>query len=67
MAELSEWGVCASTASACMGGRGEPSYVLKAMGLKDREVSGAVRFSLGRYNTPSEIEFCVEVIGKILN
>jgi cysteine desulfurase len=49
-------GVAASTGSACHAGSVELSAVLSAMGVPPREGMGAVRFSLGRTTTWSELE-----------
>jgi cysteine desulfurase len=48
--------VAASTGSACHSGLDTPSPVLTAMGLARRRALGAVRLSLGRWTTHSEIE-----------
>jgi cysteine desulfurase len=54
---LDQAGICASTGSACTAGSSEPSHVLRAMGVPPDWLQGAVRFSLGRYNTPEEVDF----------
>jgi cysteine desulfurase len=46
----------ASTGSACHSGRTDPSAVLMAMGVSRRRALGAVRLSLGRWTTESDIE-----------
>lgn len=46
-----------STGSACSSGTGNPSHVLKAMGLTDAEAFATLRISLGRFTTREEIEF----------
>jgi len=51
---LSERGVYVSSGSACAKGR--KSRVLRAMGLSDPDVSGALRISLSRYTTAEEID-----------
>ncbi len=52
-------GVAASTGSACHSGRVELSPVLAAMKVPERVGMGAVRFSLGRATTATEIDSVV--------
>lgn len=59
---LDEFGICASTGSACTAGSVEPSHVLRAMNVPSKWLQGAVRFSLSRYNTAAEVDF---VVGKM--
>ena len=63
---LNEFGVCASSGSACASGSLEPSHVLRAMGVPYTAAHGAVRFSLSRYNTEEEIEFVIEKLPAII-
>jgi cysteine desulfurase len=48
--------VAASLGSACHAGREAISPVLAAMGVSPEVARGAVRFSVGRYTTPAEVE-----------
>ena len=57
---LDEYGICASTGSACTAGSVEPSHVLRAMRVPSNWLQGAVRFSLSHYNTEEEIDFVNE-------
>ena len=52
--------VAASRASACSAGIEEPSHVLLAMGMSNREAEESMRFSLGRFTTSVEIEAAIE-------
>jgi len=52
---LDQYGICASTGSACTAGSVEPSHVLRAMKVPANWIQGAVRFSLSRYNNRDEV------------
>ncbi|OCK59535.1 cysteine desulfurase NifS [Bradyrhizobium sp. LMTR 3] len=60
-------GIAASTGSACHSGRIELSPVLQAMSVAPEVGMGAVRFSLGRGTTRSEIDTVVERLIEILD
>jgi cysteine desulfurase len=45
-----------SSGSACATLRGEPSYVLRALGRSEQLAQGSLRISLGRFTTPADIE-----------
>jgi cysteine desulfurase len=49
-----------STGSACTTQKAQPSHVLFALGLESDQVAGAVRFGLGRFTTPDEVEYAVD-------
>lgn len=57
---LESRGVYASAGSACHAGKKEQSEVLKALGVP--LTSGALRFTLSRDTTLSDVDFCVEVL-----
>lgn len=63
---LDQYGICASTGSACTAGSVEPSHVLRAMGVPPDWIQGAVRFSLSRYNTEEEVRFVSEKLPLIV-
>lgn len=63
---LDEWGICASTGSACTAGSTEPSHVLRAMRVPESLIQGTVRFSLSRYNTEAEVDFVCEKMAAIV-
>jgi cysteine desulfurase len=54
---LDQFGICASTGSACTAGSSEPSHVLRAMAVPPNWLQGAVRFSLSGLNTSDEVNF----------
>ncbi len=45
-----------SSGSACASLRGEPSYVLRALGRSEELAQSSLRISLGRYTTAEEVE-----------
>jgi cysteine desulfurase len=51
--------LCVATGSACNSTNQEPSYVLRALGRSDVEAQSAIRFSLGRPTTASEVDFAI--------
>ncbi len=56
LARLDGEGVAASSGAACSSGSVEPSHVLLACGLSEREAKEGVRFSFGRGSTVEEAE-----------
>ena len=63
---LSEREICASAGAACASGSLEPSPVLRAMGVDDRIGHGAVRWSLSRFTTESEIDTVLKILPGII-
>lgn len=46
-----------STGSACSSNKKGQSHVLKAIGLSDKEIEGAIRFSFCEFNTIEEMDY----------
>ncbi len=63
---LSEFGICASSGSACTSGSLEPSHVLRAMGVPFTCAHGSIRFSLSRYTTDAEIDTVIRELPPII-
>ncbi len=63
---LNEFGICASSGSACTSGSLEPSHVLRSMGVPFTAAHGTIRFSLSIYNTESEIDLIIEKMPAII-
>lgn len=63
---LNEFGICASSGSACTSGSLEPSHVLRAMGVPFTCAHGSIRFSLSKYTTEEEIDFTLEKLIPII-
>lgn len=54
--------ICVSTGSACSSNKKGQSHVLAAMGRSDKDIEGAIRFSLGRLNSPEEVDTVVKAV-----
>ncbi len=63
---MDEFGICASSGSACTSGSLEPSHVLRAMGVPFTAAHGSIRFSLSVYNTEADIDFIIEKLPPII-
>ncbi len=64
--QLSDYGICASSGSACTSGSLEPSHVLRAMKVPFTAIHGSIRFSLSRYNTDADVERIIEVFPQVV-
>lgn len=58
-------GIAASSASACKTGNPEPSEVLLALGYSPKEAMGSLRLTVGRQNTPNDIEYTISTLVNI--
>lgn len=63
---MNEFGICASSGSACTSGSLEPSHVLRAMGVPFTAVHGSIRFSLSVYNQEKEIDLIIDKMPRII-
>jgi cysteine desulfurase len=55
-------GLAVSTGAACSSGAIEPSHVLTAMGLPPEIARASLRFSLGKQNTPEDVQFALDLV-----
>lgn len=55
-------GVQCSTGAACSSGATLPSHVLRAIGLPKDGAKCTLRFSLGRFTTPEDIDYALEAV-----
>jgi cysteine desulfurase len=60
-------GIAASSGSACTSGSLDPSHVLLAMGLSHQTAHGSLRLTLGKDTTEEDIDYCLEVIPRIVD
>jgi cysteine desulfurase len=63
---MDEFGICASSGSACTSGSLQPSHVLRAMGVPFTMAHGSIRFSLSIYTEEEEINFVIEKMPPII-
>lgn len=59
-------GICASTGSACASKEEGPSHVLTAVGLEQTLARGSLRLTLGRVNTPEDVDRVLAVLPPIV-
>ena len=63
---LNEFGICASSGSACTSGSLEPSHVMRAMGVPFTMAHGSIRFSLSIYNTQADVDEIIKQLPPIV-
>jgi len=60
-------GLAVSSGSACTSASLEPSYVLRALGRRDELAHSSIRFTLGRFTTPEDIDYAVREVTRQVN
>lgn len=58
--QLDEAGIACAAGSACSADSGEPSHVLRAMGVTDDDSRASLRFTMGRFTTEEHVRTAVE-------
>jgi cysteine desulfurase len=58
--QLDEAGILCAAGSACSADHGEPSHVLRAMGLSDADARASLRFTMGRHTTDAQVRTVVQ-------
>ena len=58
--------ICCSAGSACRTGSQEASHVLRAMNSSGDGARRSLRFSLGRFNSESQIDRAIEIVPKVV-
>jgi len=64
--KLDEYGIAASTGSACSVNTQKASHVLQAMGFSHEQITGSLRLTIGIFNNQKEIEQTVDVLKKVV-
>jgi len=65
--KLDQYGIFASTGSACTSTDLKPSHVLMALGLKEELAHGSLRLTLGRKTTKKDLDYVLKILPKIVN
>ncbi|RCU52519.1 cysteine desulfurase NifS [Corallincola holothuriorum] len=63
---LNQFGIAASSGSACTSGSLEPSHVMRAMEIPYTAAHGAIRFSLSRFTTDEMIDAVLQELPPIV-
>lgn len=63
---LDDYGIAASTGSACSSEKLEPNHVLLACGLRPEQAHGSLRLTLGRWTTKKDIDYVLKTLPKII-
>ena len=63
---LNDFGICASSGSACTSGSLEPSHVLRAMNVPFQFAHGSIRFSLSDQTTQADIDLVLKELPPII-
>ncbi len=64
--KLDEYGVAASTGSACSVNVQKASHVLEAMGFSSEQIAGSLRLTVGMFNTMDEITQVTGILGDVV-
>ena len=65
---LEDAGIYVATGSACTSktSAAHGSYVIKALGLNNKEIESAIRFSFSAENTKEEVDYTIDTLKKSL-
>ena len=64
--KLDEYGIAASTGSACSVNTQKASHVLQAMGFSLEQITGSLRLTIGIFNDQNEIDQTVGILKKVV-
>ena len=63
---LDQFGICASSGSACTSGSLDPSHVLLALGLPHEVAHGSMRLSISEETTDEDVDYIIKTVPKIV-
>lgn len=63
---LDNYGIMASSGSACTSGSLDPSHVLLAIGLPHETAHGSLRLTMGKDNTRQDVDYVLEKLPSII-
>ena len=64
--KLDEYGIAASTGSACSVNTQKASHVLESMGFSLEQITGSLRLTVGIFNTENEINETIDILKKVV-
>ena len=64
--KLDEFGIAASTGSACSVNTQKASHVLQAMNFSHEQITGSLRLTIGIFNNQKEIEQTIDILKKVV-
>ncbi|MFZ1484069.1 MAG: cysteine desulfurase family protein [Candidatus Saccharimonadales bacterium] len=65
--QLEQAGFLAAAGSACSASHDEPSHVLRAMGISDKDAQSSLRFTFGRTTTQQDIDNLLATLRALLS
>lgn len=63
--QLDEAGIMAAAGSACSASSDEPSHVLTALGMSEKDIRSSLRFTMGRSTTETDIKKTVKILSNL--
>ncbi|MEZ6045510.1 MAG: aminotransferase class V-fold PLP-dependent enzyme [Planctomycetaceae bacterium] len=58
--------IAVSSGAACSSSNPEPSHVLRAMGVADQLCKSSLRFGLGRFTSPAELDLAAQHLVEVV-
>lgn len=65
MLYLDAYNIATATGSACATESADPSHVLKAIGLTDREANSSLRMTLGKSTTKQQLDYVLKILPEV--